>query len=116
LSEIISKNFSRSTEASDHIHLLIGFEPNIKLSDLIRDIKANSSRFINEKRFVRGKFNWQEGFGAFSYSRSHLDTVIQYIQNQKRHHNEKTFKDEFIGVLKNYSIEYDDKYLFDWIN
>lgn len=100
---------------ADHVHILIGFKPNFEISKLVQEIKANSSRFINQKRFVKGKFNWQEGFGAFSYSRSQLDTVIRYIENQERHHSKQTFKDEFLGFLEHFEIEYDEKYLFDWI-
>ena len=100
---------------ADHIHLLFGLRPNIALSDLIRDVKANSSGFINDNRFVRGKFAWQEGFGAFSYSRSHLDTVVKYVLNQEKHHANRTFKDEYIGLLDRFEVEYEDRYLFDWI-
>src|SRR5215211_5997198 len=78
----------------DHLHLLVGVRPDASLSQLVRDIKANSSRFINEKRWVMGRFSWQEGFGAFSYSRSQLDSVIRYIQNQQKHHAKRSFRDE----------------------
>jgi putative transposase len=100
---------------SNHIHILLNIKPNIALSDLVRDIKANSSRFVNEKRFVRGKFSWQEGFGAFSYSISQLDDVIQYIQNQEEHHKETSFKDEYLKYLKRFEIEFDENYVFEWI-
>lgn len=100
---------------SDHIHILIGFKPNFEISKLVQEIKANSSRFINKKQFVRGRFSWQEGFGAFSYSRSQLDTVIRYIENQERHHTKKSFKKEFIEFLEHFEVEYDEKYLFNWI-
>ncbi len=99
----------------DHIHLLIGMKPDIALSDLIRDIKSNSSKFINEQRLTRGRFNWQEGFGAFSNSHSQLDTVIRYIQNQERHHAKKTFRQEYLEMLKKFTIDYNDKYVFEWI-
>ncbi len=101
---------------ADHIHILIGFKPNFEISKLVQEIKANSSRFINQKRFVKGKFRWQEGFGAFSYSRSQLDTVIRYIENQEKHHSKQTFRDEFVGLLKNFEIEYDENFLFEWID
>lgn len=101
---------------SNHIHILLNIKPNIALSDLVRDIKANSSRFVNEKRFVRGKFSWQEGFGAFSYSISQLDDVIQYIQNQEEHHKETSFKDEYLKYLKRFEIEFDENYVFEWID
>ena len=99
----------------DHVHLLIGMRPNIALSDLVRDIKANSSKFINEKKWVQGKFNWQEGFGAFSYSHSQLNMVVNYIRNQERHHSTKTFKDEYLEILERFNVEYKNEYVFDWI-
>lgn len=101
---------------ADHVHILIGIKPDYKISDLIRDIKANSSRFINQKGFLRGKFYWQEGFGAFSYSRSQLDDVAKYIFNQQKHHAKKTFKQEYIEFLNHFEVEYDEKYLFRWID
>lgn len=100
---------------ADHIHILIGFKPNFEISKLVQEIKANSSRFINKRQFVRGKFSWQEGFGAFSYSRSQLDIVIRYIQNQEKHHAKKSFKSEFVEFLQSFEVEYDEKYLFEWI-
>jgi REP element-mobilizing transposase RayT len=99
----------------DHIHILFGMNPNIALSDLVRDVKANSSKFINEKRFVRGKFYWQEGFGAFSYSRSQIDTVAKYVLNQEKQHAKRTFRDEYIEMLDRFGVDYDERYLFDWI-
>lgn len=100
----------------DHTHLLIGLKPSISISDLVRDIKAGSSKFINDKKLIKGKFSWQEGFGVFSYSRSQIDTVIKYIQNQEKHHNKKSFKEEYLEFLKKFKIEYDEKYLFEWID
>jgi REP element-mobilizing transposase RayT len=85
----------------DHLHLLIGLKPDIALSDLVRDVKAGSSRFVNEKHWVIGRFGWQEGFGAFSYSRSQIGTVIRYIENQQKHHATKSFRDEYIELLEN---------------
>ncbi len=101
---------------SDHVHILIGFKPTTLLSDLVRDIKAGSSKFINDKKWVLGKFNWQEGFGAFSYSYSQLDNVIGYINNQEEHHKKKTFKDEYLEFLEKFNVAYDNKYLFEWID
>jgi REP element-mobilizing transposase RayT len=101
---------------SDHIHILLNIKPNVSLSDLVRDVKANSSRFINENKFVRGKFSWQEGFGAFSYSISQLNDVIQYVKNQEEHHKETSFKDEYLKYLKRFEIEFDENYVFDWID
>lgn len=98
----------------DHIHLLLSMKPDISLSNLVRDIKANSSKWINSNKKIAGKFQWQEGFGAFSYSSSHLDNVIAYINNQEIHHSNKTFKDEYLDLLNKFKIQYDPKYLFEW--
>ncbi len=100
----------------DHIHILIGLKPSCCLSDLVREVKKASTEFIKEKKFVRGKFQWQEGFGAFSYSKSVLDTVINYVKNQKQHHQKKTFKQEFIEFLEAFEIEYKEAYLFEWLD
>lgn len=99
----------------DHVHLLISIKPTISISDLVRDIKAGSSKFINDSKWIKGKFNWQEGFGAFSYSKSQIDTVVNYILNQEEHHKKINFKDEYIDFLKKFEIEYNEKYLFEWI-
>lgn len=96
----------------DHVHILIGLKPDLSLSELIRDVKANCSRFINEKRWCAGKFSWQEGFGAFSYSRSQLGDVIRYIENQQKHHATKTFREEYVELLEKFEVEYDAKYIF----
>jgi len=99
----------------DHTHILAGMKPDISLSDMVRDVKAGSSKFINDKKWVKGKFNWQTGFGAFSYSKSQIDTVVKYILNQEVHHKKRTFKEEYLSFLKKFEIEYDEKYLFEWI-
>jgi REP element-mobilizing transposase RayT len=99
----------------DHIHILVSIKPSCLLSDLMRDIKASSSKWINTKSFVMGKFQWQEGFGSFSVSQSQLDKVIAYIDNQETHHKKQSFKQEYFDFLKSYKIEYDEKYVFDWI-
>ncbi|HRE68784.1 MAG TPA: IS200/IS605 family transposase [Cyclobacteriaceae bacterium] len=99
----------------DHIHFLIGLKPDCCLSDLIREVKKASNEFINQNKLTPSKFYWQDGFGAFSYSRSQIDTVIRYILNQKEHHKKQTFKDEYLKFLKKYEIEYNEKYLFDWL-
>lgn len=99
----------------DHIHLFIGMKPSCCLSDLVREIKKSSNEFVNKNKLAKGKFNWQEGFGAFSYSHSHIDNVYKYIMNQKQHHKKTTFMGEYIGFLKKFEIQYDEKYLFDWI-
>ncbi len=96
----------------DHIHLLVGLRPAQSISDLVRDIKAGSSNFINKQGWVRGHFNWQEGFGAFSYSKSHVDQVCKYILNQETHHAKRSFKHEYVSLLKKFEVEYDEKYLF----
>jgi REP element-mobilizing transposase RayT len=99
----------------DHTHILVGMKPSISISTLTRDIKAGSSKFINDNKWVTGKFKWQVGFGAFSYSRSQIDNVIKYILNQETHHKRKTFKEEYFDLLKKFGIEYDEKYLFNWM-
>jgi len=99
---------------ANHVHLFIGLKPSMALSDLVRDIKNNTSNFINEKKFVHGKFSWQEGFGSFSYAHSQIEQVYQYILNQEEHHRKKTFKEEYLEFLKKFEIEYDEKYLFKW--
>lgn len=100
----------------DHIHFLIGMKPSCCLSDLVREIKKSSNEFVKEKRFTNFKFQWQEGYGAFSYSHSALDRVIRYINNQKEHHKTKSFRDEYLDFLKRFQIEYKDEYLFDWLD
>jgi putative transposase len=97
----------------DHIHILIGLKPSVSLSDVVRDIKANSSRFINDQKWIAGKFEWQNGFGAFSYSHSQLTNVINYIQNQEEHHRTKTFREEYIEFLKLFNIEFKNEFIFD---
>ena len=100
----------------DHVHILVSMKPNISISDLVRDIKAGSSKFINDNNWIRQKFNWQEGYGAFSYSKSSVDNVIKYILNQEEHHKKKSFRDEYVDFLEKFEIEYDPKYLFEWID
>ena len=96
----------------DHVHLLFGLRPAQSLSDLMQDVKANSSKWINEKGFVRGKFQWQEGFGAFSYGKSQLKNVIKYIENQEEHHRKRTFLEEYRAFLDIFEVEFDEKYIF----
>ncbi len=100
----------------DHIHAFVGLKPSAAVSDLARDIKNNSSKFINDNKLVRGKFSWQEGYGAFSYSHSHIERVFNYIKNQQEHHKKRSFREEYLELLKKFEIEYDQKYLFDWID
>ena len=97
----------------DHLHILIGLRPEIALADLVRDTKANASRFINEQRWLTGKFAWQRGYGAFSYSASHLDQVIRYIHDQQLHHATRTFREEYQALLDRFGIQYDPRFLVD---
>ncbi|HMQ80707.1 MAG TPA: IS200/IS605 family transposase [Ignavibacteria bacterium] len=99
----------------DHIHFLIGLKPDIAISVLVREVKKSSSSYIKEEGLTKYSFNWQSGFGAFSVSLSQLDKVINYIINQKEHHRKRTFKEEYIELLRKYEVEYDEKYLFEWI-
>ncbi len=99
----------------DHIHLFIGMKPSCCLSDLVREIKKSSNVFIKEKKFSKFQFNWQEGYGAFSYSHSQIDSVVKYILNQKQQHEKKTFHEEYLEFLKKFEIEYKNEYLFSWI-
>ncbi|MDD4575869.1 MAG: IS200/IS605 family transposase [Bacteroidales bacterium] len=101
---------------SDHIHFLIGMKPSCCLSDLVREIKKSSNAFIKEKKFTKFNFEWQNGYGAFSYSHSALVNVIKYVNNQKEHHKKKTFKEEYMEILKKFQIEFKDEYLFEWID
>ena len=98
----------------DHIHIFICFLPEISISGLVRDIKANSTNYINERKLVLGKFEWQKGFGAFTYSKSQMKGVIRYIEQQEKHHKKKTFKEEYLELLKKFEIEFKEEYLFDW--
>jgi len=100
----------------DHVHVFVGLKPSMRISDLIRDIKNNSSNYINSQDWINGKFSWQEGYGVFSYSHSHIDNVYQYILNQKTHHSKETFKEEYLDSLKKFDIDFEEKYLFDWID
>ena len=100
----------------DHVHVFVGLKPSMAISDLVRDIKNNSSNYINEHNFLKRKFSWQEGYGVFSYAHSQLENVYNYIANQEKHHHKKTFKEEYIDFLQKFDIEYNEKYLFEWIN
>jgi len=96
---------------ANHIHIAVGYKPTQLLPDLMQDIKGSSSKWINENRFVHGKFNWQTGYGAFSFSHSQIDKVVKYIVNQESHHKIKTFKEEYLELLKKYNVQYDDKFV-----
>ncbi len=99
----------------DHAHIFIGMKPDVPLSSLVRDIKRDSTNFVNNEIKLRGKFGWQEGFGAFSYSHSQIDSVAKYVFNQEKHHRLKTFREEYETMLKDFSVEYKDRYIFEWI-
>lgn len=99
----------------DHVHILIGLRPAMALADLAREIKADSTNFINRERFVHGRFSWQEGYGAFSYGHSQLDTIIRYIQNQEKHHSRRSFRSEYLTLLRKFDIAFEEKYVFEFI-
>src|SRR6266487_7025155 len=99
----------------DHLHILIGLKPAMALADSVREIKADSANFINERKLVRGRFNWQEGYGAFSYGHSQLNTIIRYIQNQEKHHTRRSFKTEYLTLLRKFEIAFEEKYVFKFI-
>ncbi len=97
---------------SDHLHFFVGLYPNQSISEMMQLAKGDSSEFINNQKFTKRKFNWQSGYGAFSNSRSQIDKVVKYILKQKEHHRKKTFREEYIEMLKDYNIDYDEKYIF----
>lgn len=99
----------------DHLHMLVGFGSTMSMGDFMEEVKAISSKFINEKDWMSGRFEWQRGYGVFSYSRSQIDSVIKYILKQQEHHEKQSFKEEYLEFLKKFEIEYDEKYLFEWI-
>lgn len=100
----------------DHVHAFFELNPKTSVSEISRIVKANSSKWINENKFIRSKFNWQKGYGAFSYSRSQRNDVIKYIVNQEEHHRKRTFKDEYLKFLNAFGVEYNERYLFEWID
>lgn len=99
---------------SDHVHVFVGLKPSMAISDLVRDIKNNSSNFINDKNFVKGLFSWQDGYGVFSYGHSQIEKVYNYIKNQEAHHHKQTFREEYLEFLRKFEIEHNEKYLFEW--
>lgn len=101
---------------ADHVHLFLGIKPSSRLSDIVRDVKNNSSNFINKSNFVQGKFSWQEGYGAFSYSKSQVEQVYDYVFNQEEHHRKRTFREEYCDFLKKFEIPFEERFLFDWID
>jgi REP element-mobilizing transposase RayT len=101
---------------SNHVHILIGLNPSVSISDTVHDIKRSSSLFINNGKLCPGKFSWQEGYGGFTYSRSQIADVYNYIENQESHHKKKTFREEYIDILTKYEIEFDPQFLFDFLD
>src|SRR3972149_8012583 len=95
----------------NHLHIAVGYKPHQLIPDLLQDVKGNSSTWINKKKFVKGHFSWQAGYGAFSFSHSQIDAVVKYINNQEQHHKKKTFREEYIQLLKKYDIPFDEKYI-----
>ncbi len=119
ISKIITNKNHKSININgmpDHIHILVGFNQTTTISDLVRDIKRSSSLYINENKLVGSRFQWQEGYGVFSYSRSHLKRIYHYIENQKIHHQKRSFKDEYIESLRKFEIPYDNRYLFEFFD
>lgn len=100
---------------ADHIHIFVGFKPTCSIADLVRDIKNNSTKFINDEKFLKGKFSWQEGYGAFTYAHSQVESVFNYILNQEEHHRKSSFKEEYLAMLSKFQIVYDKRFLCDWI-
>ncbi|HMN26336.1 MAG TPA: IS200/IS605 family transposase [Ignavibacteriaceae bacterium] len=97
----------------NHLHIAIGYKPHQLIPELLQDIKGNSSKWINEKKFLKGKFSWQAGYGAFSFSHSQIDTVVKYISNQEQHHKKKSFREEYLDLLIKYEIVFDEKYILE---
>ena len=97
----------------DHLHCFFGLKPSVSVSDVMKNAKAKSSKWVNENKLLKHRFEWQVGFGSFSYSRSHIDAVYKYIQNQERHHHKQSFKEEYIEMLEKYGVEYDLKFIFE---
>ena len=102
--------------AKDHMHILLGLNPSVSISDTVAGIKKSSTIFINQNRLVMGQFRWQEGYGAFSYSRSELDNVYKYIQNQDKHHARRSFREEYLGLLDKNQADYDPRFLFEFLD
>lgn len=118
MSKIITNKGQKSiiiNGVEDHVHLFVGLKPSMAISGLVRSVKASSSSFINQKRWIRGKFTWQSGYGSFSYGCSQIDSVYNYVANQEQHHQKETFREEYLKFLKKFEVDYDERYLFDWI-
>ena len=98
----------------DHTHIFFGLKPSMSISHLVKEVKADSTNFVNRQRWFSGRFSWQEGYGAFSYGHSQIGQVIRYVQNQEEHHAQRTFRQEYLSFLKKFNIPYEEKYLFDF--
>jgi REP element-mobilizing transposase RayT len=110
-----SNQFSLAVNGyKDHVHVFFEMNPSYALSDIVRIIKANSSKWINDNKIIPGKFAWQEGYGGFAYSRSHRDAVIKYIINQEKHHHKQTFREEYLNILKSFEINFNEQYIFEF--
>lgn len=99
----------------DHTHLFVGFKPSVLISDFVKEIKVQSNEFIRSKKWVDNSFNWQEGYGVFSYGHSQIDNVCKYVMNQENHHKKKTFKEEYYEFLEKFNVPYEDRFLFEWV-
>lgn len=97
----------------DHIHCFLGLKPTVSISELMKTIKAKSSKYINDKKLILNRFEWQEGYGVFSYSQSHIDKVYKYIANQEAHHKKQTFRDEYLAFLDKFEVSFDERYIFE---
>jgi len=100
----------------DHTHLFVGFKPSVLISDFIKEIKVQSNEFIRAKKWIRGNFNWQEGYGVFSYGHSQINSVCEYVLNQEAHHKKKTFREEYHEFLEKLAVPYEERFLFEWID
>jgi putative transposase len=100
----------------DHAHVFVGFKPTVLIADFIKEIKVESNEFINDKKWMKTKFSWQEGYGVFSYSHSHIDRVVKYVLNQEQHHRKKTFQQEYVDFLRKFEIPFEDRFLFDFFD
>ncbi|MGB0930500.1 MAG: IS200/IS605 family transposase [Chitinophagales bacterium] len=100
----------------DHVHVFVGLHPSQSISDLMEDTKTAATKFIKKQPWMKYDFAWQRGFGAFSYSRSQIDSVVKYIRNQEIHHQTKTFKEEYLEVLEKFEVDYDERYIFEFFD
>jgi putative transposase len=100
----------------DHTHLFVGFKPSVLIADFVKEIKVQSNEFITNKKWIRGNFNWQDGYGVFSYGHSQIDSVCKYVLNQEAHHKKKTFREEYHEFLEKFAVPYEERFLFEWID